>query len=150
MKLTFVVLRLNQIDRIGESIDCDGCHVPAFAPVTKEFRQGWMNRLGVAKLTKVGNEVIAEWEWPGGDKLPSIALYPAVSGAIAQREDKRITACEIREIAISSSPNVDETILSIQEQNPDIPIAWESGQTSLLKRPFEAEKLGHSRNPIVS
>jgi hypothetical protein len=129
---------------MGEVIVADGCEVPAHASVTKDFKHGYQNRLGPAFLTKHPDRIVAEWEWPGGDKLPCIALYPAVSGVILEAdkvgETRYIRKCKIREIGLSPAPNQDSEILSIQEQNPSVPIHWEKGVTRLIKKALGADE----------
>lgn len=134
MTLTFTILHFDKTDTTGESIAFDGCEVPQVVSVTRGFKQGWMNRLGHARLTKLPDKVVAQWEWPGGDKLPDVALYPAIEGRVDQREGKCITKCKIMSIGIAASPNQDQSILSLQEQNPLVPINWEGESRTLIKK----------------
>lgn len=109
-----VVLNADQTpDSVGEIVNIDGIEIPR-NPVflLHEFQKDPGSIFGTALLRKEGNTVLANMEFfPNviGPELLEIC-YPAIGGAVLERNDNEIAKCIIKEIGLSTNPNADSRI----------------------------------------
>lgn len=121
MRLILKVLQFGVKDNSNEIIIEEGCTYKNQVSVLRNFdTKRLSSRLGIATIRYLNHALYAEWEWPG-KVLPEFKLYPALGGHIDQFEKtdngiKVIKKCYLDVLGISTTPNVDPGIKSLQEQ----------------------------------
>lgn len=123
LKLRFKIFEFNdKPDALGEVISQEGCVIEKNLSVCRNFdRSHIRSRLGIAQAEIEGKEVWANWVWPGGDKMPTFPLYPAMGGVAMEVEmqpdgTKLVKKARFDTLSIGTAKNADPNIKSIQEQ----------------------------------